>query len=135
MLARCADVFINDAFAVMHRAHASTTGVTKYLESAYGGLLVKKELGVLSQLLGRPKTPFVAILGGAKVRDKLGVINRLLSKVDCLMIGGAMAYTFLRAKGQDLGSSKVEEDKVTLAKLLVYYLNFIWFIVEVFSFY
>ncbi len=118
-LASFGDVYVNDAFGTAHRAHASTAGVTKYIDTAVAGFLIGKELDVMGGALEDPKRPFVAILGGAKVSDKIGVINNLLEKVDTLIIGGAMAYTFLKAKGYEIGLSKVELDKVDLAKELL----------------
>ena len=118
-LASFGDVYVNDAFGTAHRAHASTAGVTKYIKTAVAGFLIAKELDVMGGALENPKRPFVAILGGAKVSDKIGVINNLLEKVDTLIIGGAMAYTFLKAKGYEVGLSKVELDKVDLAKELM----------------
>ena len=117
-LASLADVYVNDAFGTVHRAHASTQGVTKYLPSVCG-FLIKKEIDVLGQLLSVPKHPFVAILGGAKVSDKIGVICNLLDKVDTLIIAGGMAYTFLNALGYSIGSSILEPDKVVLAKNII----------------
>ena len=117
-LASLADVYVNDAFGTVHRAHASTQGVTKYLPSVCG-FLIKREIDVLGQLLSVPKHPFVAILGGAKVSDKIGVICNLLDKVDTLIIAGGMAYTFLNALGYSIGSSILEPDKVVLAKNII----------------
>ena len=114
-LADLADLYVNDAFGSAHRAHASTAGVADYLPAACG-YLIQKELSVMGGALADPKRPFVAILGGAKVSDKIGVINNLIDKVDTLIIGGGMAYTFLRAKGYGVGSSLCEEDKIDLAK-------------------
>ncbi|MCL0062557.1 phosphoglycerate kinase, partial [Peptococcaceae bacterium] len=116
-LAELADLFVNDAFGTAHRAHASTVGVAKYLP-AVAGLLMKKEIEMLSKVLFDPVRPFVATLGGAKVSDKIGVINNLLDKVDCLIIGGGMANTFLKANGIKVANSLVEEDKLELAKEL-----------------
>ncbi|MBO4423804.1 MAG: phosphoglycerate kinase [Clostridia bacterium] len=113
-LASMADVFVNDAFGTAHRAHASTEGVSHYLPSVCG-FLIQKELDVMGGALEKPEHPFVAILGGAKVSDKIGVINNLIEKVDTLIIGGGMAYTFLKAKGFAIGSSLCEEDKLDLA--------------------
>ncbi|MEG1806046.1 MAG: phosphoglycerate kinase [Clostridia bacterium] len=118
-LAEYADVYVNDAFGTAHRAHASTAGVADYVKTAVAGFLIGKELDIMGGALDDPKRPFVAILGGAKVSDKIGVINNLLEKVDTLIIGGAMAYTFLLAKGYTVGHSKVEVDKVELAKELL----------------
>ncbi|QSX08211.1 phosphoglycerate kinase [Alkalibacter rhizosphaerae] len=117
-LASLADVFVNDAFGAVHRAHASTVGVATYIP-AVCGLLIEKELEFLGGALDAPKRPFTAILGGAKVSDKIGVINNLMEKVDNLIIGGGMAYTFLKAKGYEVGTSLLEEDKIDLAKELM----------------
>ncbi|MCL0041597.1 phosphoglycerate kinase [Peptococcaceae bacterium] len=116
-LAELADLFVNDAFGTAHRAHASTVGVAKYLP-AVAGFLMKKEIEMLSKVLFDPVRPFVASLGGAKVSDKIGVINNLLDKVDCLIIGGGMANTFLKANGIKVANSLVEEDRLELAKEL-----------------
>ncbi|MGI6133409.1 MAG: phosphoglycerate kinase [Christensenellales bacterium] len=120
-LSQFCDIYVNDAFGTAHRAHASTAGVAQYgfCEEAVAGFLIKKELEVMGGALENPQRPFVAILGGAKVSDKIGVINNLLEKVDALIIGGAMAYTFLMAKGYGVGSSLCETDKVELAKELL----------------
>jgi phosphoglycerate kinase len=118
-LARLADFYINDAFGAAHRAHASTVGITKFVQKSAAGLLMQKELQYLGRVLQNPERPFVAILGGAKVGDKIGVIQNLLSKVDVLIVGGGMAYTFLKAQGQSIGKSLVEDDKVELAKELL----------------
>ncbi|MGL5616108.1 MAG: phosphoglycerate kinase [Sarcina sp.] len=115
-LASLADMFVNDAFGTAHRAHCSTVGVTKYLNPAVCGYLIQKELKFLGDAVESPERPFVAILGGAKVSDKINVINNLLEKVDTLIIGGGMAYTFLKAQGYTVGSSLVEEDKVEYSK-------------------
>jgi len=118
-LASLGELYVNDAFGTAHRAHASTEGVTKYLSPAVSGLLLEKEIEYLSKALENPDHPFVAVLGGAKVSDKIGVIENLLDKVDCLIIGGGMAYTFLKAKGAGVGKSKLEADKVdTAARIL-----------------
>jgi 3-phosphoglycerate kinase len=114
-LAALADVYVNDAFGTAHRAHASTEGVTKYLKG-YAGFLMEKEIKFLGQLLENPARPFVAILGGAKISGKIDVIENLLSKVNTLIIGGGMAYTFFKARGVDVGHSLVEADKIGLAK-------------------
>ena len=114
-LASLADVYVNDAFGTAHRAHASTAGVASYLP-AVCGYLIQKEISVMGKALENPARPFVAILGGAKVSDKIGVINNLLEKVDTLIIGGGMAYTFLNALGYSVGTSICEMDKVELAK-------------------
>jgi len=118
-LARLADFYVNDAFGTAHRAHASTVGMTKYIQKAAAGLLMQKELEYLGRALHHPEKPFVAILGGAKVSDKIPVITHLLDKVDSLIIGGGMAYTFLKALGEQVGKSLVEEDKIELAKQLL----------------
>lgn len=116
--ARLADVYVNDAFGTSHRAHASTEGIARHLP-AVAGLLMEKELNILGKALERPERPFTAIIGGAKVRDKIGVITHLLDKVDHLIIGGGLAYTFVRAKGYEIGRSLLEEDKVDLARQLM----------------
>ena len=113
-LASMAEVFVNDAFGTAHRAHASTEGVSHYLPSV-SGFLIEKELKFLGDALNNPERPFVAILGGAKVSDKIGVIDSLLEKVDTLMIGGGMAYTFFKAQGYEVGNSLCESDKCELA--------------------
>jgi phosphoglycerate kinase len=113
-LAKLGDIYINDAFGTSHRAHASTAGVANYLPSAIG-FLVKKEIDIMGKALVKPDRPFVAILGGAKVSDKIGVIENLLSKVDTLLIGGGMAFTFYKAMGYEIGKSILEADKVDLA--------------------
>ena len=114
-LARGKDVYVNDAFGTAHRAHASTAGVTRYLTERAPGFLMMREIEALSALTKNPEHPYVAILGGAKVSDKIGVIRHLITKVDAFLIGGAMAYTFLRALGEPTGRSRVEEDKIDLA--------------------
>ncbi len=114
-LASLAEVYVNDAFGTAHRAHASTAGVAEHLP-AVCGYLIQKEISIMGNALSTPKRPFVAILGGAKVSDKIGVINNLLEKVDTLIIGGGMAYTFLNAMGYSIGTSICEEDKIELAK-------------------
>ena len=114
-LADMAEIFVNDAFGAAHRAHSSTEGVAAYLP-AVSGLLIEKELQFLGNALNNPERPFVAILGGAKVSDKIGVIDSLLEKVDTLMIGGGMAYTFFKAQGYEVGNSICEVDKLELAK-------------------
>ena len=114
-LASMADIYVNDAFGTAHRAHASTAGVADYLP-AVCGYLIQKEISVMGGALQNPKRPFVAILGGAKVSDKIGVINNLIDKVDTLIIGGGMAYTFFKANGYGVGTSLCEDDKVELAK-------------------
>ena len=113
-LASMAEIFINDAFGAAHRAHASTTGIASYIP-AVSGFLIEKELNVLGNAINNPERPFVAILGGAKVSDKIGVIDSLLDKVDTLMIGGGMAYTFFKAQGYNVGNSLCEVDKTGLA--------------------
>ncbi len=113
-LADMGDVFVNDAFGAAHRAHASTAGIAHHLP-AVAGYLMAKEMEVLGKLLEDPEKPFVAILGGAKVSDKIGLIRNLLPRVDAVLVGGAMAYTFLKASGVAVGSSRVEEDKVEVA--------------------
>ncbi len=117
-LAGLADLFINDAFGTAHRAHASTEGVAKFLPSA-GGFLMAKEISFLGGLLTKPDKPFIAILGGAKVSDKIGVIENLLNKVDAILIGGGMCYTFLKAQDMKIGNSKLEENKIDTAKRLL----------------
>lgn len=117
-LASFADLYVNDAFGTAHRAHASTAGIAAYLP-AVCGFLIEKEISVMGKALADPVRPFVAILGGAKVSDKIGVINNLLEKVDTLLIGGAMAYTFTKALGGDIGKSRCEEDKLDYARAMV----------------
>ncbi len=118
-LASLADFYVNDAFGTAHRAHASTVGITKFVKKSAAGLLMEKELQYMGKAMQNPARPFVAILGGAKVSDKIGVIQNLLTKVNALIIGGGMAYTFLKAQGQSIGKSLVEEDKLDLAKQLL----------------
>jgi phosphoglycerate kinase len=118
-LAQLADYYVNDAFGAAHRAHASTVGITKFVQKAAAGLLMEKELEYLGRALHHPEKPFVAILGGAKVSDKIPVITHLMDKVDSLIIGGGMAYTFLKALGEQVGKSLVEDDKLELAKHLL----------------
>lgn len=118
-LASLADIFVNDAFATCHRSHSSNVGVAALLPSALG-LLVQKEVDIMGEALQDPKHPFVAILGGAKVSDKIGVIENLLDKVDTILIGGGMAYTFLKAMGKEIGTSLLEADKLELAKDLLH---------------
>lgn len=115
-LASLADVYVNDAFGSAHRAHSSTEGVTKFMDTAVAGFLINKELKFLGEAIDNPVRPFVAILGGAKVSDKINVINALLDKVDTLIIGGGMAFTFLKSLGYTVGNSLLEEDKVDYAK-------------------
>lgn len=117
-LASLAEFFVQDAFGTVHRAHASTAGVNKFLPSA-AGFLLEKEIKYLNEAIQNPARPFVAVLGGAKVSDKIGVIENLIGKVDAILIGGAMAYTFLKAMGINVGKSLVEEDKLDLAKELL----------------
>jgi phosphoglycerate kinase len=114
-LAAYVEIYVNDAFGTAHRAHATTAGVADYLP-AVCGYLIQKEIGVMGKALADPARPFVAILGGAKVSDKIGVINNLIEKVDTLIIGGGMAYTFFKALGYTVGTSLCEDDKVELAK-------------------
>jgi phosphoglycerate kinase len=114
-LASLADIYVNDAFGTAHRAHASTEGVTKYLKG-YAGFLMEKEIKFLGKLLENPAKPFVAILGGAKISGKIDVVQNLLPKVDTLIIGGGMAYTFFKARNVSVGNSLVEEDKIPMAK-------------------
>ncbi|KAJ3679312.1 hypothetical protein LUZ60_017323 [Juncus effusus] len=118
-LAALADLYVNDAFGTAHRAHASTEGVTKYLKPAVAGFLMQKELDYLVGAVSNPKKPFAAIVGGSKVSSKIGVIESLLSKVDILILGGGMIFTFYKAKGFQVGSSLVEEDKLELATMLM----------------
>lgn len=117
-LASIADIYCNDAFGTMHRAHASTSKIAELLPSC-AGLLVEKELNVLSKTLNNPERPFVVITGGVKIKDKINLLSNLVENADIIMIGGAMAYTFMKAKGYNVGSSLVEKDKVPLAKLLL----------------
>ena len=118
-LARGKSVYINDAFGTAHRAHASTVGVTWFLRERAAGFLMLRELEALRAVTDHPEHPYIAILGGAKVSDKIGIIKNLLKQVNALLIGGAMAYTFLRARGVAVGRSRVEEDKVDLARELI----------------
>src|SRR5215471_2537037 len=118
-LANLADYYVNDAFGTAHRAHASTVGITKFVQKSAAGLLMEKELQYLGKAMQHPEKPFIAILGGAKVSDKIAVIENLLQKVDTLIVGGAMAYTFLKAQGQDVGKSRVEDDKLDLARQIL----------------
>lgn len=117
-LASLAEIYVSDAFGTVHRAHASTAGVAAYLP-AYAGLLVLKELSVMGKALEEPQRPFVAVLGGAKVSDKIGVINNLLSKADTIIIGGGMAYTFIKAMGFEIGKSLLEEDRLDYARSMI----------------
>ena len=118
-LAKLAEYYVNDAFGTAHRAHASTVGITKFVQKSAAGLLMEKELEYLGRALHHPEHPFIAILGGAKVSDKIGVIQNLMNKVDALIIGGGMAYTFLKAMGEQVGKSLVEEDKLDLARQIL----------------
>ena len=118
-LAKLGDVYVNDAFGTAHRAHASTVGMTRFMQKSAAGLLMEKELQYMGRVMQAPEQPFLAILGGAKVSDKIGVIQNLLAKVDSIIVGGGMAYTFLKAQGQQVGKSLVEEDKIDLAKDLL----------------
>ncbi|MFA9397826.1 MAG: phosphoglycerate kinase [Clostridiaceae bacterium] len=118
-LASLADVYVNDAFGSAHRAHSSTVGVTEFVEESVCGYLIQKELKFLGNAVEKPVRPFVAILGGSKVSDKINVINNLLEKVDTLIIGGGMAYTFLKAQGYTIGNSLLEEDKMDYALEMV----------------
>lgn len=118
-LANLCEVYINDAFGTAHRAHASTAGITKYVKTKGAGFLIKKEVKCLDKLLTSPEKPYITIIGGAKVSDKIGVIDRLLDKVDSVLIGGGMAYTFLKAQGKDIGNSLHEDDKIHTAKKIL----------------
>ena len=111
-------IYVNDAFGTAHRAHASTEGVAHHVDESVAGLLMEREIEKLGAVLEKPEEPFVAILGGAKVSDKIGVIENLMEKVQTIEIGGAMANTFLKARGYDIGSSKYEKDKIEVAKQL-----------------
>jgi phosphoglycerate kinase len=115
-LAELCDVFVNDAFGAAHRAHASTVGVTRFVPVSASGFLMAKELDYLGRALTNPARPFVAVLGGAKVSDKIGVLKNLVAKVDALLVGGGMAYTFLKAQGMEVGASLLEADKLEVAK-------------------
>lgn len=117
-LASLGEIFVNDAFGTAHRAHSSTAGIADYLPSV-AGYLIEKEISVMGKALDNPDRPFVAILGGAKVSDKIGVINNLLEKVDKLIIGGGMAYTFMKAQGMEVGKSLLEADKIDYAKEMI----------------
>lgn len=118
-LAKLGDVYINDAFGSAHRAHASTEGITKYIKTCAAGYLMQKELDYLGTALSNPKRPYCAILGGAKISGKIDVINNLLDKVDTLIVGGGMAFTFFKAQGKEIGKSLLEEVKINLAKELL----------------
>ena len=117
-LAGLADIFVNDAFGTAHRAHASTEGVTHFLKSA-AGFLLEKEIKYIGGAVSNPAKPFMVILGGAKVSDKIGMIENLLPKCDAIIVGGGMAYTFLKAQGKQIGNSKLEKDKLDLAKSIL----------------
>ncbi|HKK46112.1 MAG TPA: phosphoglycerate kinase, partial [Balneolaceae bacterium] len=118
-LAAHGDLFCNDAFGSSHRAHSSVAGVTRFLQPAISGFLLEKEIKYLSGSVNNPERPFVAILGGAKVSDKIGVIENLLGKVDTIIVGGGMTYTFYKAKGLPIGDSLVEDEKVDLASQIM----------------
>ena len=115
-LAKLGDLYVNDAFGAAHRAHASTAGITKFVAKSAMGFLMEKELKHLREGLEKPAKPFVVILGGSKVSDKIGVLKALMEKADTILIGGAMANTFLKAQGIPVGASRVESDKVDLAR-------------------
>ena len=118
-LASLGEIYVNDAFGTAHRAHASTEGVTKYIKICVAGFLLAKEMEYFDKALSNPPKPFVAILGGAKISDKIMVIENLMKKVDAILIGGGMAYTFLKAHGMEIGSSKLEADKIDVAKSIM----------------
>lgn len=118
-LAKWGDIYVNDAFGTAHRAHASTEGITKYFEKCAAGYLIQKELKYLGEAIENPKRPLVAILGGAKISGKIDVIENLLNKVDALLIGGAMTYTFLKAQNIEIGNSLLETDRIELARQVV----------------
>jgi len=122
-LASLAESYVNDAFGTCHRPHASITGITKFLSDVAIGFLIKKEVSALSKLLTNPSRPFLLILGGAKVSDKIGLIKNLLDKVDTIITGGVMAYTFIKAKNWGIGNSKVEEEAIPLAKEIIKQMN------------
>lgn len=122
-LASLADCYVNDAFGTCHRKHASIYGITKFFESKAAGYLIEKETAALSKLIENPEKPFLLILGGAKVADKIGMIKNLLDRIDTLITGGVMAYTFIKAKNWEIGASKVEEDAVPLAKEIIRQIN------------
>lgn len=121
-LASLADIYVNDAFGTAHRAHASTSGIAKFLPGV-AGFLMEKEITTMGNAIENPDRPFVAILGGAKVSDKIGVVENLINKVDCLLIGGGMAYTFIKAQGYEIGKSLLETDKIKLARELMQQAN------------
>lgn len=118
-LAELCDIYVNDAFGAAHRAHASTEGVTKFVDKAVAGFLMQKEIKYIKEVIDNPERPFVAIIAGAKVSDKIGIIENLMKKADAILIAGAMAYTFLKAMGRKLGNSLVEEDKLGVAKEII----------------
>ncbi|MGD2023268.1 MAG: phosphoglycerate kinase, partial [Desulfobacterales bacterium] len=118
-LAKFGDIYVNDAFGTAHRAHASTEGVTHYFDQCAAGYLLMKEIDYLGGILQNPDKPFVAILGGAKISGKIDIISNLLPRVDSIIIGGGMTYTFFKARGQEIGKSLLEEDKIDLAKELL----------------
>ena len=118
-LAQGCDLYINDAFGTAHRAHASTVGVTRYFKQAAAGYLIEKELKYLGQVIENPTPPFVAVLGGAKISGKIDVIKNLFNKVDSLIIGGGMAYTFFKAQGYEIGKSLLEEDRIEMARSIL----------------
>lgn len=119
LLAKNGDFYINDAFGVSHRDHASVAGITKYFDDPIGGMLLKREITTFENLLRRPRKPFVLVVGGSKVSSKLAVLLRMLPKVDTILIGGAMAYTFLAAKGENIGDSLVEKDRIVDAERVI----------------
>ena len=118
-LASLADIYVNDAFGTAHRAHASTEGVTKHVKPCLAGFLMEKELVALSSALFNPVRPFACIIGGSKVSSKMGVLDNLLERVDVLVIGGAMAFSFLKAQGKNVGKSQVEDDKLEFCRQLI----------------
>jgi len=122
-LASLADCYVNDAFATCHRKHASIVGIPKFIKDVAAGLLIKKEIEALSKLLTNPERPFLLILGGAKVLDKIGIIKNLLDKVDTIITGGVMGYTFIKAKNWEVGDSKVEEEAIPAAKEIIKEIN------------
>ena len=119
LAALCDQLFVCDAFGSAHRAHASVVGITKFVKQAAAGLLMEKELAYLGKAISNPERPFIAVLGGAKVSDKIEVVQNLMKLADGMMIGGAMAYTFLKSQGLPIGKSLVEDDKLELAKSLL----------------
>jgi len=118
-LAAYGDVYVNDAFGTAHRAHASTAGVTKFFKQSAGGFLIDKEIQYLGKILSNPDKPFVAIMGGSKVSDKILILEQLAKKVDTILVGGGMAYTLLKAQGKPVGASKVEADRLDLARKIL----------------